>query len=405
MQRRAVQRVARRDGAGRNDGRSVEAIDQVRRNDDRRAEVQPVRAGLPVRCAGYGGTEVVAGAVEMRRAHRQAVGQLIQRPCADGVPLEVGRPRPFTAGRREIVVGGAVRVADAPVVVHVEHQRVGDAALQVVLEPTRETAGEREVVAAAVAREVRDLPVLRIRTAETRVDVVAGVRIVEQVWIVAARIAIPLPAHDVGLDLELGRQNARRLRRQRNLAGEDVAGRDAARRIGRESRPPVVVERREREAVVQLLAVGDIRHRRGEVQAAAAANDEVAAAAEVVGKAAAGREVLVIVDVLHEPEIAADVAVIDRNRSLDDAGRRRRSPIVVPAQAVVERQLRGRAPHVAEPERERRSRDVVVPRIAAAAARIRVEIEALDDGVESAEIPGGGIVPLADREPPIHFRR
>ena len=125
---------------------------------------------------------------------------------------------------------------------HIEHQGMRDASLQTVLQPTSKPAGQREVVAAAIAREVGDLAVLRIGPAEFRIHVVAGRRIVEQVRIVAARVAIPVPADEIGLDrhypanlfleagavlprvrhFEIRRQDSSRLRWQRNFSGQNV---------------------------------------------------------------------------------------------------------------------------------------------------------------------------------------
>ena len=300
---------------------------------------------------------------------------------------------------------------------HREHQRIGGTRLEVFLQAAREARGDLRLILVAVRGEREHLTVRRIRPAGGHERVVTGRRVVEQVCVDAAGVAVLVVVRQVDFEaghgvelllepdaalpgvrvLERVEDHAWRLRRQRRGAVEERGSGHAVGRVGDEIGAPVVRERRGDEVAVHAGAEGHVRHGARIVQPAAAANDEVVLATDVVGEAGARREVAPIAD-------ADLVAVIVGARQIRVHRRRharidqdavdlhiRRGGgvrIGVPSNAVVERQLIGHTEVVAEPQRVGRPRrvDDVVP----AGVRV-VLIESLRDRAQAREVPLRGI--------------
>ena len=215
---------------------------------------------------------------------------------------------------------------------HRHHVGVGDAALEVVLEAAVQGHRHLSLIAVPGADEIRDLRVSRIRAVGHAVDrgrtlVVAGRRVVEQVRVDRARIAILVEMGQVELEagdlvdllleaeaalpgvriLVVGADDARRLRRRDRL-GLRVA-RHAARRVRHPERSVRAAsagrrqERRGDHLAEDLRAEGHVRDRRGEIEAGAAADDEIVLSPDVVGEAAARRHVPVVADVVLVAEV------------------------------------------------------------------------------------------------------
>ncbi len=155
---------------------------------------------------------------------------------------------------------------------------------------------------------------------------------------------------------------------------------------------PFGIERRRDRLVEELVAVGHVRHRRVVVEAAAAADDQVALAADVVGEAGARRDVVQVVDAGLVAEVARLAAVVDQDHRVGDARRVGGAPVGVVAHAEVDRQVVGHAPVVAEPQRQRRPRDVDQ------VVRVEVDVEPLQIRLEPADVPARRIVPGIRRE-------